>query len=732
LSELGRDYSRPMEGDDAAASASNVLSGTVHGTSVQARSIYGGVHFHSNSSDKVPVPNQLLSVPTNFTGRKLELERLWQLLDDDTATANLLVVVSGVGGIGKTSLALRWLHQLRDRFPAGQLFADLGGFSPGGPRDPGDVLGWFLRSLGVPPERVPLEPAERAGLFRSLTAGRALAVLLDDAASAAQVRAVLPGAGPSLVVVTTRRLISGLAIDGARFIELAPLEEDAAVELLDRIAGSGRAKADPDGARNLVKLCGRLPIAVCASGARLAPRPRWAISRILEELRDERQRLAALSRGDDISVVAVFDVSYRALPAEAARLYRLLGLWPATEFGPGVAAALAAIEPDEANDLLDTLVEASLLEEIAERRFHFHDLVRLHARDLAEAEPAGECAAAVARGVEWYLRAAVAADLVVLPGRWRLGPYYRERPTPPVPPSEPAAAIQWLEAELGNLLVVLRYAADHAMNDVGWQLCEALWGLFLFRKRYDAWLESHRIGVDCARACGDRRAQARMHSQLGGAYRSLRRYDEAIEEFNRALELEHAAGHRLGEGSALDQLGVAYLRLGRYDEAIDHFRRSLVIHDEVDEPRGVALMNLNIGHALSDSGRHADAIDHLETADRQAAAIPEPHHQARALSLLGRTYIRSGQPGRAADPLGRALTILEGLDATYDQAIVHTYLAELAQRLGDHAKTKDHLEKALAIYGKLNAPQASDVKARLDALTASSPHPPGECDRPDR
>lgn len=656
---------------------------------------------------------------------------LRQLLDDSAATANLLVVFSGVGGIGKTSLALRWLHQLRDRFPEGQLFADLGGFSPAGPRDPGDVLGWFLRSLGVPPERVPLEPAERAGLFRSLTAGRPLAVLLDDAASAAQVRAVLPGTGPSLVVVTTRRLIAGLAIDGARFIELPPLEEDAAVELLDRIVGLGRTKADPNGARKLVRLCGRLPIAVCASGARLAPRPRWAISRILEELRDERQRLAALSRVDDISVAAVFDVSYRALPKEAARLYRLLGLWPATEFGPGVAGALAALEREEANDRLDTLVEASLLEEVAERRFRFHDLVRLHARNQAETEPVGERAAALERGAHWYLRAAVAADLVVLPARWRLGSYYRERPAPPVALREPADAIEWLEAELDNLLVVLRYAAKHEMYELGWQLCESLWGLFLFRKHYDAWLESHRIGVTCARACGDERAQARMHSQLGGAYRSLRRYDEAIAEFTQALELERATGHRLGEGSALDQLGVVYLRLGRHDEAIDHFRRSLVIHDEEGEARGVALMNLNIGHALSDSGRHADAIEHLETAHRQAAAIPEPYHQARALSLLGRTYLRSGQPGRAADPLGRALTILEGLDATYDQAIAHTYFADVAQRLGDHAKTRDHLERALAIYRELNAPQASDVKARLDALTAGSPHPPGERDRPD-
>jgi tetratricopeptide (TPR) repeat protein len=730
VSELGRDHSRPEE-SEAPGGVENELSGTVRGSSVQAGSIYGGVQFNFDSTVQMPVPDQLSPAPINFTDRQLELQRLQRLLDaQEAAAANRLIVISGVGGIGKTSLALRWLDETRERFPAGRLFTDLGGFGAVGPRDPGDVLGSFLRSLGVPPERVPLELAERAGLFRSLTAGRALAVLLDDAASAAQVRAVLPGTGPSLVVVTTRRLIAGLAIDGASFIELAPLDEDAAIELLDRVAGSGRASADPSGARSLVRLCGQLPIAVCASGARLAPRPRWAISRVVEELRDERQRLAALSRGSDISVIAVFDVSYRALPAEAARLYRLLGLWPGTEFGPGVAGAVAAVAPAKAADLLDSLVESSLLAEIADHRFKFHDLVRLHARDQAETEPLGERESAVARGVDWYLRAAVAADLVVLPGRWRLGPYYRDPPVPPVRLDGTAAAIEWLEAELDNLLTVLRHAADHAMYEIGWQLCEALWGLFLLRKHYDVWLESHRIGLACARACGDQRAEARMHNQLGSAYRSLRRYDDAIVEFNLALDLERATGHRLGEGSALDQLGVVYLRLGRYDDAIEHFARSRTIHQEGNQPRGVALMNLNIGHALSDAGRHAEAVEHLRTAYRQAGEIPEPYHQARALTILGQTYIRSGQPQQAVAPLDQALTVLDELNATHDQAIVHTHLATLARQRGDIAEARAHLERALARYSEVGAPQASDVRALLDVLTAGAQAPPNADDQP--
>jgi tetratricopeptide (TPR) repeat protein len=287
-----------------------------------------------------------------------------------------------------------------------------------------------------------------------------------------------------------------------------------------------------------------------------------------------------------------------------------------------------------------------------------------------------------------------------------------------------AAALEWFEVELDNVLTALRHASDEALNEAGWQLCEALWGLFLFRKHYDVWVESHRIGLACARACANSRAEARLHSQLGGAYRSLRKYDQAIDHFQHALELERTTGHRLGEGSALDQLGVVYLRLGRYDEAIDYFIRSRDIHQEVGEFRGVALMNLNIGQALSDAGRYGDAISNLQNACRQAGDIPEPYHQGRALALLGQTYLRAQQPQLALDPLEQALAILQRLGATYDQAAVHIHLATLADRLGDPANRRSHLEEALALYSSVGAPQASDVQADLDAL-ADGPEGPG-------
>jgi hypothetical protein len=297
---------RPVtEGADGAAWG-NELGGTVYGSAVQARSIHGDVHFHGRGSEPIPGPGQLLPVPPAFTNRSAELAALAVLLDPaESARPLTLAVIMGVGGVGKTSLALRWLYQVKDHFPAGQLYADLGGHVPASAVRPAEVLGRFLRAVGLPPGSVPTDLEEASGLWRSVTTGRRLIVLLDNAASAAQVRAVLPGPGPSLVAVTTRWRLGGLAIDGAHFTELGPLAEPDAIDLLGRIAGAGRVSADPDAARSVVRMCGQLPLAVCVSAARLAPNPRWPVSRMATELASERDRLTALSPDEDLSVRAV-------------------------------------------------------------------------------------------------------------------------------------------------------------------------------------------------------------------------------------------------------------------------------------------------------------------------------------------------------------------------------------------------------------------------------------------
>jgi tetratricopeptide (TPR) repeat protein len=663
----------------------------------------------------MPTPGQLPPVPPNFTGRSSELAALNGLLTDaDSGQPVTLAVIMGAGGAGKTSLALRWLHGVRERFPAGQLYAELGGHAADAAARPPDVLGWFLRSVGVAPERVPLGLAEAAALWRSVTTRQRLVILLDNAVSAGQVRAVLPGPGPSLVAVTTRWRLGGLAIDGARFTELGPLDDNDAVELLGRILGPGRVSAEPEASNAVVRLCGGLPLAVCVSAARLAPNPRWRVGRIAAELASERHRLAALTLGQDLSVRAAFDVSYAALPAQAARAYRLLSLIPSPDFGLSLAAAALAAAPAEITGLLDALTGASLLEETPADRFRFHDLVRLHAREhAAEAETDTERHAVISRSVDWYLASAVAADLVVIRDRWQLGGLYdRARLGQPAFAS-PAQALGWLESELPGLLAAVDTAHSKGLHEQAWQLCEALWGLFVYRRHFRQWISSHEVGLASAQASGDRRAEARMRDQLGFAYLSLHRYPQAQEQFTEACRLAAQARHRLGEAAPMEHLGLAELAMGHPDEALPYFVQVRETYEDLGRVRGAALAARHIGEAHRDAGRYAEAAHALAEARRIFAALPDPYNEARTMTSLAGTHILAGRPRDAAGLLHQALATMTSRGARDKQAGIHVLLADAAELLGDSTRAHDQLERALALYADLGAPEAGQVRLRL-------------------
>ena len=348
------------------ASVENTVSGSIYGNVVQTESI-GTVNIHSAPPGN-PIPQQLPPAPRVFVSRLDELTELdsWREREDH----QLLVVVSGPGGVGKTSLALRWLHDTRDQFPDGQLYVDLGAHAVAA--QPDEVLEWFLGALGV--EIVPASLQQRQALFRSLTADRSLAVLLDNAASAAQVRPLLPASPNCVVVVTSRWRLSPLALDGARFIEVDPMDLQASVELLEQVVGEPRLAKEADAARELAQLCGGMPIALGVIGARLSRRPRRTLAREVGELRTENRRLAGLDLGGSTSVSAVLDLSYVDLPPRQARLYRLTAWHPGTSFGLGAAAAMLADDIGEVEDDLDDLVEKNLLIEVGDdRRVHLAD-----------------------------------------------------------------------------------------------------------------------------------------------------------------------------------------------------------------------------------------------------------------------------------------------------------------------------------------------------------------------
>jgi tetratricopeptide (TPR) repeat protein len=708
---------------------SNELSGVVHGSAVQARSIYGGIHFSvtRDGTAPMPAPAQLPPATAYFTGRSPEMARLQETADDyDAARRLALVVISGAGGTGKTALASHWLHRISGRYEGGLLYADLHGQVPDTAAAPGDVLTGFLAALGAPPDRIPVELAEQAKLYRSLTSGRQMLVLLDNAATAAQVRALLPGPGPrrgpeqarwpSLVVVTTRRRIAGLALDGARFIELGPLDESSGTELLGRMVGADRAAGEAEAIRSVVRLCGGLPLAVCVAGARLVSHPRWPVGRVAAELTSEQHRLAALTITGDLSVRAAFDVAYRALPAAAARLYRLLALIDAPDFGPELAAAAGGLRPEQAAGPLEELVAASLLDEMGEQRLRFHDLVRLHARERAQAGPARERAGATARVVGWYLAQAVAADRAIIPGRWHLNPMYEQVSAAPAAFGGPPEALRWMEAELPGLVAAVRAAHDHGLHEQAWQLCEALWGLFSYRRYFRRWIQTHLLGVASAQACGDPRAQARMRVQLGLAYLNLGRPEQASEHFTRALALDRQDGHQIGEASALEKLGLAELSGGRPDEALGLFGQARDIFAQIGVARGVMGATRHIGDAHRDAGRHKQAVRHLLEARRMAAALPDPYNEARCLFSLGQAYLAHAQPDRAVRTLGEALDIMTRIGGRYEQARIHAALADALLRLDQPGRVRDHLAGALAIYAGIDAPEADDIRGRLSDL----------------
>ncbi|MEV1119843.1 NB-ARC domain-containing protein [Actinosynnema sp. NPDC049800] len=396
----------------------NVMTGTAHGSVVQADRV-GQVHFHRHAEPSLP--HQLPPSPRFFTGRTRELAELDGWLSKDEGHP-LVVVVSGPSGAGKTALALRWLHSARHGFPDGRLYADLDPDGGDGPVTPEDVLDWFLSGLGVPATAIPAGLQPRQAAFRSLTAERSISVLLDNAVTAAQVRPLLPTSPGSAVVVTSRWRLSGLAIDGARFVQVGEFDENTSFELLERALGP-RVTAEPEAARELARLCGGLPIALSVVGARLSTKPARSLSKEVEALRDDL--LGNLALRDDVSVGAVFDSSYLDLPPSHAKVYRLCALHLGESFGAEAAAALVDEPLAHVEEVLSDLVERNLLGGVGEERFRYHDLVRAHARKHAQSDPPDDLCAAVLRVTEWYLERAVAADLAVSPDRPRFDPATR-------------------------------------------------------------------------------------------------------------------------------------------------------------------------------------------------------------------------------------------------------------------------------------------------------------------
>jgi Tfp pilus assembly protein PilF len=697
---------------------SNELSGNVFGPSVQAGAIHGGVHVYRPAAEPPPVPRQLPAPPHRFTNRGAELEQLDEVLANGSTG---IAVLTGPGGVGKTALAIYWAYGVQDRFPGGQLYVDLGGFSEGPPLDPAEVVGSFLRALGVRPDDLPVTFPEQLARYRSVTAGRPLLMILDNAYSAAQVRVLVPAAGSSVVVVTSRSRLVGLVPDGARLIDVAPLPEAESVALLTRRVDPTRVAREQDRVAELVRFCAGLPIALCLAAARLAARPRLSIGTVVSELADETNRLRRLAVPEGVSVQAAFDMSYRALGPQAAMLYRRLALHPGQEFGLGpVSALMPDATGDDRSQAVEALLDANLLEEVDEARFRFHDLVRLHARQKAEADDREAVREAALRAiVEWYFAAAHQADMMITPYRRRVPYEFAARlEAVPVLPNR-HDALEWLKRERLNLLAAGRAAFDHGYAELAWHLSDVLWPLFLYGKHYRDQMEADRRAVAAARAWGNQWAEAGSLKRLSRVWAIAGDYTAAREHALESIRLYRAVQDTRGVLDAQEALALVYRDTGQQAKAIAAFTDLLAANREYGDERVVALILINLGTLLSADGQCREAIPLLMEAKDilgRLSAI-DPYNEARALIGLAGAYLGAGDVSAADEAATAAMNRMGALGSAHDKAEAIRLLGQIAERRGDLATARTHYRNALAVFEALGSPRAAPTRSDLARLT---------------
>ncbi|WP_188190368.1 ATP-binding protein [Nonomuraea sp. SYSU D8015] len=621
------------------------------------------------SRDAGPVPRQLPADAAEFTGRAYELA----LLEDDAAAEGTWVhAIDGMAGIGKTALAVHAAHRVAARFPDGQLFVDLHGHTQGAaPVAPDDVLARMLGALGVSGNRIPRDLDERAALYRTLLAGRRVLIVLDNAADESQVRPLLPGSPGCRVLITSRRRLT--ALDAAATMSLDVLPVDHAVALLSRTAGEDRVAGTPASVlAETVRQCGLLPLAIRIAAARLRSHPTWSVAHLLGRLGEHDRRLAELEAGRR-SVTAALDLSYRELPDELKRTYRLLSLHVGADFATDAAAALLDTTASLAGRLLERLLEVHLLQESAPGRYHFHDLVREHAAGLAAGEADGR--AAPVRLLDHYRRTATAAMGELYP--YEFGGS-RERT------AGGGRAAAWLEAELDNLLAAARYAADHALVLPALRLPAALHFHLRMQGRYSDAEALHTRALGVARAAGCRTGEMNALMGRSDMRRLQGRYEPAVDDATHALAIARALRERVAESRALVGLGMVHAMQGRFDQADDHLERALEIACAVAHRRAEldALIGLSMVERLR--GRYRRSADRSCGALALARSLGHRTGELRSLSGLAQVHLVLGRTEQAADHFSQALAIARAMDYRVGELPPLNGLADVQRLEGRH------------------------------------------------
>lgn len=654
-----------------------------------------------------PAPRMLPRDIESFTGRQAELDRLAAAAVSSGPGSRgsggvvRVFAVEGMGGIGKTALALRAAHQVAGWFPDGQLFIDLQGYTPGvRPVAPEDALRSLLFALGVAREQIPEGLAERAALYRGWLAETRTLVILDNAESLAQVEPLLPGTGGCLVLVTSRRALPGL---DSQVMALDTLPPDEAAELFRAAAGPDRIAADDPQVAEIVELCGYLPLAIRVLAARLARRRALTAGDVLAELRTEHRRLGNLA-DDDRSVAAAFELSYRHLPSIAQRMFDQLGHVPGADFDP-LAAGNAVDDADAAAapDSLDALLDHSLLSQPAPGRFRFHDLVR----DFARVKSAALEGAGLDRLLDYYLYSAQQADDHLerrargrrpVPG----SSVRKPRELPDV--STAARAVAWLVVELPNLAAASRIALTVGRPAYTVAMSQALAQHLRASGPFNAALDLHRLALDAAAQLGDPSLQAATELQIGQLEIQVGRTGDAASTLARAVDGFGRAGDANARAEALVNLGVVQRMRGEHDRARASLTEALRGHQAADDPQGEARALRELGATQMQTGQFELAERSLAEATELSRLVGDRIGEAACLNFLGGVLMVIKKYGPACAALEAALALYRDLSVPVGEANCLLYLGKAHLDAG----ASDDAERVLAEAGEIYVRMGDD------------------------
>ena len=584
---------------------------------------------------------------TGFVGRSDEVAAILAVADDAGEKALALCTISGMGGTGKTRLAIHVAHRLAARYPDGQFFIDLAGPARVAPET---ALESVLRLLGVPGDKVPPGVPQRSAAFRDRIAGQRILIVIDGACDERQVTPLLPPGPTCMVIVTSRR---ALALDGSASIALDMLTAAEALSLLDIILGGGRVAAEPDEARRVAELCGHLPLAISIAAQRIRARKAWPVAYFAGRLADEGSRLDELAVGER-TVRSAFGFSYGGMSPGEQLLFRRLAGNPGRDITAAAAAALVADDVSVTESMLEALLDQYLLLQTTPGRYQMHDLVRAFAFRLASTvDTPADREGSTGRLLDWYAHAADAATRVIR--RFQVGVDLR-LPVPKTTVPEPAdgdAALRWLDAEYANLVSAMRLGFAE-----GWYAHTVQIGHLLqpysirCRPVYD-WIAALRLAHSAATELGDPSALARTHAELGNAYVAAGDTRRGLYKLREAVTLHEQCGDTYGQAVARNHLGTAYRRFGHYGEAAEQYVDAYALFAQLGDPARQASTRSNLAIALHLAGQHEEAIEHaqgaLELSVGEAGEAP-------LRTNLGLMY---AQLGRHADAVRQSLAALE-------------------------------------------------------------------------